>query len=292
MIATEKTTITIAATVNLPVEKVWNLFTKPEHIVHWNNASDDWHSPKAENDLRDGGRFSYRMEARDGSMSFDFMGEYTKVVPHQEIEYVLGDGRKVNVWFTADGNTTHIKENFEAETMHSEEMQRAGWQAILDNFKRYAEAGGKLEKLQFETTINAPAQKVYTTMLDEKHYREWTAEFAPTSFYRGSWEKGSKIFFIGVNKEGKEEGMVSRIKENIPAEFVSIEHLGVLDGEKEITSGPQVDGWAGALENYSFREENGQTIVSIEMDANEQFKSYFEESWPKALNKLKEISER
>lgn len=292
MIATEKTTITVSANVNAPVEKVWALWTKPEHIVNWNNAIAEWHTPKAENDLREGGRFNFRMEARDGSMGFDFNGEYTKVIPNQEIEYRLADGRKVTVLFTAEGNATEIKESFEAEDMNPEELQRSGWQAILDNFKQYAESGGKVETLHFEITIDAPVEKVYTTMLDEKGYSEWTAEFCPNSFYKGSWEKGSKMLFIGVNSEGKQEGMVSRIKENRPNEVVSIEHLGILDGENEITSGPAVDGWAGALENYTFREEGGKTIVLVDMDANEQFKTYFEQTWPKALQKLKTICER
>lgn len=292
MIATEKTSITIATTVQAPVEKVWRLFTGPEHIINWNSATDEWHSPKAENDLREGGRFNFRMEARDGSAGFDFTGEYTRVVPNQEINYVIDDGRKVVITFTQQENATHISESFEAEGTNSDEMQRAGWQAILDNFKRYVETGGKMEKLRYEIAINAPVEKVYNTMLDEQTYREWTSEFSPTSFYRGSWEKGAKIHFVGVNNEGKEEGMVARIKENIPNQFVSIEHLGLLNGEQEITSGPAVEGWAGALENYHFREENGKAVLSIEVDANQQFKSYFEETWPRALNKLKEICER
>jgi uncharacterized protein YndB with AHSA1/START domain len=292
MIATKKTTITVSTTVNAPLERVWTLFTKPEHIIHWNNASPDWHTLRAQNDLREGGRFNSRMEARDGSIGFDFGGEYTKVSLLKEIAYRLDDGRTVNVWFTEEGNTTHIKESFEAEDTHSEEMQRSGWQAILDNFKQYAESGGRMETLHFETTIAAPVEKVYTTMLDAQGYSKWTAEFCPTSFYKGSWEKGSKMLFIGANHEGKQEGMVSRVKENLRNQFVSVEHLGIVDGENEITSGPAVDGWAGALENYSFREEGGQTIVSVDMDANEQFKTYFEEAWPKALRKLKEICEQ
>jgi hypothetical protein len=128
-------------------------------------------------------------------------------------------------------------------------------------------------------------------MLDEQGYRQWTTAFCETSYYEGSWEKDSKIRFIGVNKEGKQEGMVSRIRENIPNSFVSIEHLGFLDGNNEITSGPSVESWAGALENYSFRGEDGKTIVSIAIDANEQFKPFFEQTWPKALQKLKQICE-
>ena len=142
MITTEKTIITVSAIVNAPVETVWALWTGPEHIVNWNNASADWCTPRAENDLREAGRFTYRMEARDGSMGFDFTGEYTKVVPNKEISYQIADGRTVSIFFTEDGSTTHIKESFEAESTHPEEMQRTGWQAILDNFKQYAETQG------------------------------------------------------------------------------------------------------------------------------------------------------
>jgi uncharacterized protein YndB with AHSA1/START domain len=293
MTTTEKrTTITVKATINAPVEKVWTLWTDPQHITQWNNASPDWHSPRAENDLREGGRFSFRMEARDGSMGFDFNGEYSKVVPHKQISYRIEDGREVTIVFASEGPVTQVTETFEAENTHPEDLQRTGWQAILDNFKQYAESGGKMETLHFEITINAPVEKVYNLMLSEQSFREWTAAFNASSFYKGSWEKGSKILFIGVNNQGKEEGMVSRIKENIPNQFVSIEHLGILNGEEEITSGPAVDGWAGALENYSFKEEGGKTILLVDMDANEQFKTYFEQTWPNALLKLKEMCER
>jgi uncharacterized protein YndB with AHSA1/START domain len=135
-----KTTITIQNTVNAPVEKVWKLWSGPEHITKWNNASPDWHTPRAENDLRVGGRFVSRMEARDGSMGFDFGGVYNEVRTNELIEYTMDDGRNVSVKFTPNGNQTKIVSTFEAETMNSEEMQRNGWQAILDNFKKYAEA--------------------------------------------------------------------------------------------------------------------------------------------------------
>jgi uncharacterized protein YndB with AHSA1/START domain len=136
----EKTTITVENTVNAPVEKVWNYWTKPEHITKWNNASDDWHSPRAENDLRPGGKFSSRMEAKDGSMGFDFGGVYDVVAPNEYIEFTLGDGRKVKVRFAASGDTTKVTESFEAEETNSIELQRNGWQAILNNFKKYTEA--------------------------------------------------------------------------------------------------------------------------------------------------------
>jgi uncharacterized protein YndB with AHSA1/START domain len=136
----EKTIITVESTVNAPVEKVWESWTKPEHIVKWNAASDDWHTPRAENDLRVGGSFSARMEAKDGSFGFDFGGIYDAVRKNEYIEYTLGDGRKVSITFTSNGNTTKVVESFEAEGTHPVEFQKGGWQAILDNFKKYTEA--------------------------------------------------------------------------------------------------------------------------------------------------------
>lgn len=136
----EKTVITIENTVNKPVEKVWEYWSKPEHIKQWNNASDDWHTTRAENDLRPGGSFLSRMEAKDGSFGFDFGGVYDDVRKNEYIEYTLGDGRKVKNNFTSQGDKTKLVINFEAETENSIEMQRGGWQAILDNFKKYTEA--------------------------------------------------------------------------------------------------------------------------------------------------------
>ncbi|HTH57553.1 MAG TPA: SRPBCC family protein [Cyclobacteriaceae bacterium] len=138
MEATAKT-ITVEANVKAPVEKVWHLWTEPVHITKWNNASDDWHTPSAANDLRVGGKFSARMEAKDGSFGFDFGGVYNTVEVNREIAYTIGDGRKVRVLFTKQGDTTHVSETFEAENQNPLEMQRGGWQAILDNFKKYTE---------------------------------------------------------------------------------------------------------------------------------------------------------
>ena len=136
----EKTVITIENTVNKPVEKVWEYWSQPEHIKQWNNASDDWHTTRAENDLRPGGSFLSRMEAKDGSFGFDFGGVYDAVKTNELIEYTIGDGRKVTIQFAANGNETKVTETFEAESTNPIEMQRGGWQAILDNFKKYVEA--------------------------------------------------------------------------------------------------------------------------------------------------------
>ncbi len=134
-----KTIITVETLVNAPVDKVWEYWTKPEHITKWNNASEDWHTPHAENDLRAGGKFSSRMEAKDGSFGFDFGGVYDAVNTNEYIEYTIGDGRKVKINFTDEGGKTKIVESFEPETENPEEMQKGGWQAILNNFKKYVE---------------------------------------------------------------------------------------------------------------------------------------------------------
>jgi len=140
MESTEKNQITVQAIVNAPVRKVWDFWTSPEHITKWTNASEDWHAPKAENDLRDGGKFLTRMEAKDGSIGFDFEGTYDEVKPYKSIRYKMADERKVEIIFDdIDGNTS-VTETFDPEEMNSIEMQQAGWQAILDNFKKYAEA--------------------------------------------------------------------------------------------------------------------------------------------------------
>ena len=137
---TNRNVITVTNTINAPVKMVWEYWTKPEYITQWNNASDDWHTPRAENDLRTGGKFTSRMEAKDGSMGFDFGGVYDAVKENEYIEYTMEDGRKVNVRFTSKGDQTEVVESFDAEETNSIDMQRDGWQAILNNFKRYVES--------------------------------------------------------------------------------------------------------------------------------------------------------
>lgn len=140
MSKTSTQTITIETTVNAPVAKVWQYWTEPAHITQWNCASNDWHSPRAENDVTTGGKFNIRMEAKDGSMGFDFGGTYDKVVVNELIAFTMGDGRKVSVGFIPEGQGTRIVESFEAETENSVEMQQSGWQSILNNFKKYTES--------------------------------------------------------------------------------------------------------------------------------------------------------
>lgn len=135
-----KINIEVSVSVKAPLAKVWQYWTEPEHIVHWNAASADWHTTKSANDLRIGGRLSSRMEAKDGSAGFDFWGVYLEIIPQKWLSIELGDGRKMSVSFSVKGGITEVVEVFEAETENSIEMQRNGWQSILDNFKLYVES--------------------------------------------------------------------------------------------------------------------------------------------------------
>lgn len=152
-----------------------------------------------------------------------------------------------------------------------------------------------MQRLQFTSVINAPAQKVYETMLglkDKSAYEHWTSAFNPTSTYEGTWDKGSKILFVGVDENGKKGGMVSEIVAHEPAKFVSIRHYGFLDGDIEVTTGEQVEKWAGGHENYSYQENNGITTVTVDIDTLDEYLDYFNSTYPVALDKLKALSER
>lgn len=135
-----KPKITVETNISASIEKVWEIWTTPKHIMKWNNASDDWHTTKSENNLNPGGNFVCRMEAKDGSFGFDFGGVYDEVKTNELITYTLEDSRKVSISFMAHGATTKVVETFEAESENSIEMQKDGWQAILNNFKKYTEA--------------------------------------------------------------------------------------------------------------------------------------------------------
>lgn len=151
-----------------------------------------------------------------------------------------------------------------------------------------------MKKLRYSAHIHAPATDVFRSMLgldDIATYEEWTAEFNPTSTYRGNWDEGSKILFLGTGENGEVGGMVSEIAEHIPGRFISIRHVGIYDGGQEITSGPAVEAWAGGYENYTFEETDGVTTVTVEIDITEDYEDYFEKTWPVALDKLKELVE-
>lgn len=151
-----------------------------------------------------------------------------------------------------------------------------------------------MKKLQFKVSISASVSKTYDYMLgiSSKHtYEQWTALFSSASTYEGNWEKGNKMFFIGVDEKGEKGGMVSRIAENVTNQFVSIQHYGLVKADEEITEGPEVDKWANGFENYTFEESNGITTVTVDLDTTEDFVDYMNEKFPNALTKLKELCE-
>lgn len=151
-----------------------------------------------------------------------------------------------------------------------------------------------MKRLQFQISITAPVTRVYDLMLginSKSTYEQWTAMFNPTSTYEGNWDKGSKMRFVGVDEKGEKGGMVSRIAENVANQFVSIQHYGLLQADKEITEGPEVEQWANGFENYTFENNNGTTTVIVDLDTTADFVDYMNQSYPKALKKLKEICE-
>lgn len=285
-----KTKITVETTVDAPVEKVWNLWTEPFHIIHWNQASDDWYTPYAENDLRVGGRFNSRMESRDGRNGFNFGGEYNSLELYKHIEYTIGDGRRVRVNFDLKGTGTRIAEIFEAELNNPVEIQQEGWQSILNNFKKYAESD-KFIARHFEEVINCPLQKVYEIMIDPENYHDWTTAFNPHSRFEGTWQKGSEMVFLGTESDGSISGMVSYIRENIPGKVISIGHTGIVKSNVRIMIGPEADEWHGAIENYTFEAAGKGTRLLIDIDSATKYISVLNKMWPEALNRLKMICE-
>lgn len=152
-----------------------------------------------------------------------------------------------------------------------------------------------MKKQEYSVHVKASAKVAFNTMLgldNRKTYELWTAVFNPTSTCEGTWEKGAKMLFVGTDENGKRGGMVSRIAEFIPNQFVSIQHFGMLDGDAEITNGPEVEKWAGGLENYTFSEQNGITTIRVEIDVVEEYLDYFNNTYPNALIKLKDVIEQ
>ena len=148
-----------------------------------------------------------------------------------------------------------------------------------------------MKKLQYSVTIAADPKTVYDIMLGKETFKLWTAAFNPTSDFEGSWEKGQKISFVGTNKDGQKEGMVGVIRENIPEKFVSIEYVAVLEAGKELTEGAHIESWLNTFENYTFEKVNGATKVTVDIDMGEEMVDFFDKTYPKALQILKDLCE-
>ncbi len=211
----EQKIISVQTKIDAPLDLVWKLWTTPEDIVNWNNASEDWHTPKATNDLRTGGKFSFRMEAVNGNEGFDFGGVYDKVIPKERIEYTLADGRKVSVAFSKTNGKTKIVETFEPEKINSIELQHDGWQSIMDNFKRYAEV-----KSAFSEPSGITHQIAPCLWFDSR--AEEAADFYVSVFKNSKIVSKSYYTKEGFEIHGQKEGTVLTVDLQINGQSFTI----------------------------------------------------------------------
>jgi len=280
------TKITIEAIVNAGIERVWDAYNNPIAITKWNQASSDWHCPSAENDLRVGGKLKSRMEAKDGSFGFDFEGVYDEVDTHKIIAYTMGDGRKATTTFEPVENGTKVTTCFDAETQNAVELQQAGWQSILNSFKQYVE---RRKELHFSIVINAGKQKVWETMLQHDTYKLWTAVAWPGSRYEGEWKQGTEIKFMGE----QDDGTLALIELCQPHDYLLARHIAIINANGSLdTLSEMAKEWTGAKEAYQFSEQNGVTTLKVTIETIEKWAGMFEEGWPKAVEKLKELCEK
>lgn len=283
--------IVISVSIKAPLKTVWNCYTHPIHIIHWNNASEDWHTTFAEANMRQGGKFMSRMEAKDGSFGFDFSGTYTTVKPHTKLAYVLDDKREVEILFEETTKNVLVTVSFEAETTNPVDLQKAGWQAILTNFKAYVEHPSTRYMVHFDVKIEATPEVVFAKMMDKKTYTKWASILQQGSTFTGDWSRSSTMHFVYADEEEQEQGLVAKVRENIPNRFISLEYIGVVENSAVILEGEDVEEWKGMLENYSFKAKENATILSVDIDSTEDFVPFLKSSWPKALAKLKELCE-
>lgn len=296
----ETTKITVQSTIQADTQKVWDFYTQPEHIIGWNFASDDWHCPRATNDLRVGGKFSARMEAKDGSYGFDFNTLYDEVEVHEKIAYTMEDGRKAAITFSGENGATLVTVTFDAENQNDLEMQRSGWQAILDNFKKYVE----LKALRFfefsvdkeNSTIyikrdfNASLQRVWqawTTaeLLDRWWGPEpWRAETKAIDFREGGYWLYAMVGPEGERHWGRLDYIEIKNEESFRAKDGFCDENGTPSSEL-----PQ------NLWEIVFRETDGKVLVDMILifdspeDLETNIQMGFKEGFTAGLNQLDEL---
>lgn len=296
----ETTKITVQSTIQADTQKVWDFYTLPEHIIGWNFASDDWHCPRATNDLRVGGKFSARMEAKDGSYGFDFNTLYDEVEVHEKIAYTMEDGRKAAITFSGENGATLVTVTFDAENQNDLEMQRSGWQAILDNFKKYVE----LKALRFfefsvdkeNSTIyikrdfNASLQRVWqawTTaeLLDRWWGPEpWRAETKAIDFREGGYWLYAMVGPEGERHWGRLDYIEIKNEESFRAKDGFCDENGTPSSEL-----PQ------NLWEIVFRETDGKVLVDMILifdspeDLETNIQMGFKEGFTAGLNQLDEL---
>lgn len=285
--STEK--ITVSTIVNCNRDKAWRIWNDPFAIREWHTASPDWHTPRAVNNLKEGQTFSYRMESLDGTNGFDMEGQYTRIVQRNLIEYTMADGRQVSIAFEEKDGKTYITEIFDPENVNPAELQRQGWQNILDNYKARAEKETELCPLHYEILIGVRPALVYRTMTDSKQFRVWASAFCEGSYFEGSWQKDAEIRFLATNERGEKAGMIGRVIENIINEYILIRYSRSFDESKEHDSSSER--WNGAKEIYRFQSKGEKTLLKVDLTVLPEYKNFFNKTWPAALEKIKELSE-
>ncbi|MCH7409433.1 SRPBCC domain-containing protein [Belliella sp. DSM 111904] len=289
-----KNPIEVRTAIKSNLEQVWNAWIDPKHIVNWNFASDTWHCPAAQLELKKGGRFTYTMAAKDGSMAFDFSGVFEQVQEMKILTFKLDDGRAVEVEFQQDGEEVLLIERFEPEQLNDVDLQKSGWQAIVDNFRIYVQGLSEDEKVEIsiETQIDAPKSTVFEVMLADKTYREWVSAFHPGSYFIGSWDKvGGELLFVGPNEQGEDSGMIAEVLEYAYGEKVTLIYTGLFSKGKRIFEGKAVDTWKGGKESYALIEMNGITHLTVKSEIPSAYAASFEQSWEQALDILKRLCE-
>lgn len=268
-----KTTLQVSTDVAADPASVWTRFTVPGHIMQWNFASEEWHCPAAENDLRPGGVYRTRMEARDGSQGFDFEGVYDEVVPESRLAYTLTNGRQVKTEFSDQNGRTRVTTTFEPEDSFPIEVQQAGWQAIIDNFRRYVESEPE-RMVREQVTIDTPADTVWSIITHPRYARELGQQFDKNAYVRSDWQLGSAVEFVYEPERIAATGTISELK---PLELIRIDF--------------DFDGFA-YYESFHFSSTEGQTILTAEAGPYTHARDEHATVWSNWLQKVRELSEQ
>ena len=278
--------ISISVTIKSDIHTVWKSFTETKHIVNWYFASPDWHAPTAEHDFNNGGKFSIRMEAWDESFGFDYTGTYDKIVDFKEVVYTLDDGRKVDTSFMQTGDEIVVSQDFQADEGIDVEMQRMGWQGILNQLKKYVES--KTVVFEVEADINASADTVWDCLTKNEIYKKWSKAFSPNSEFKGDWDKGKHIDYIDIGKGGT-RALVEGVELN---KFIQQRHIATITAENEIdTKSDSAKHWIGTIENYTLKDIGGAIRFTVHIECHEQFREFIESSWNTAILDFKRVCE-
>lgn len=272
--------ITIGVQIEKQVDIVWSYWTKAAHIKHWYFASEDWWVPWVEQQFEVGHKFIYRMASKDGKMGFDFTGRYTDIKANESITYVLEDDREVITTFEVIDDTVYLKQVFETEDDSSAEMQKQGWQAILNQFKGYTESDWIRFTLQkhMETT----PEVVYHYLTDNDKYMSWAHVFSDDSKFYGDWVEGGEITFV----DHRESGTVALVENIIPNELIHMKHIKLLKGDSLDETSDEALIWIGTLERYELHKSEDGVLVDVMIECHESYVGFIRDSWIEALNEI------